>query len=92
MDTLIKNYEDLANAIIFQAVVDYKRALKSKKKEAKWTVRECEKFFRSDYYRTLTNVDGELIISKIRGEIRDGSKHKRKAKRTKRLLRSSRRF
>ena len=30
MDTLIKNYEDLANAIILQAVVDYKRALKSK--------------------------------------------------------------
>ena len=68
-------YENLANAIILQAVKDYRKALRklnrnSQNKDAKRTVSEVEKFFRSDWYKTLTSVDGELLIKKLREESR----------------------
>ena len=68
-------YENLANAIILQAVKDYRKALRklnrnSQNKDARRTVSEVEKFFRSDWYKTLTSVDGELLIKKLREESR----------------------
>lgn len=67
-------YESLANAIILQAVTDYRKALKavnlnSRNKEAKATIDECEEFFRSSWYSTLTKLDGEYLISKIKTEV-----------------------
>jgi len=58
-------YENLANAIIERAVTDYRIAL-AKKEEGKAKV--LEKFFRSEWYHILTNVDGEFIISRVRSE------------------------
>jgi hypothetical protein len=29
---------------------------------------ECERFFRSGWYKTLTSVDGEYLITKLREE------------------------
>ena len=69
MTTLIKNYENLANAIITQAVEDYRKALRRKTDRDRHTVFECEKFFRSEYFQILTNFDGETLISKIKGEL-----------------------
>ncbi|MBQ9461545.1 MAG: hypothetical protein IJU51_06485 [Clostridia bacterium] len=68
-------YENLANAIILQAVKDYRKALRRlnrnfQNKDAKRTVSEVERFFRSDWYKTLTSVDGELLINKLREESR----------------------
>ena len=68
-------YKNLANAIILQAVKDYRKVLRklnrnSQNKDAKRTVSEVEKFFRSDWYKTLTSVDGELLIKKLREESR----------------------
>lgn len=70
----MKQYEELANAIILQAVRDYRSALKSikkygKNKDAENTKCECESFFRSGWYRTLTQVDGEMLISALRAEV-----------------------
>ena len=69
------SYEKLANAIILQAVKDYRDALKKQKKRpcyepAKYTITEVERFFRSDWYRELTSVDGNFLIEKLRSEVR----------------------
>ena len=46
-------YENLANAIIIQAVKDYTNGYRKE---------ECEKFFNSEWYRTLTELPSECII------------------------------
>ena len=66
-------YESLANAIILLAVRDYRTASKKRKKhpknkDAKLIVEDCERFFRSDWFTTLTSVDGELLIKKLQEE------------------------
>ena len=66
-------WENLANAIILQAVKDYREARKKLKKrpkneDAKLMISDCEAFFRSDGYRALTDVDGEMLIRKLREE------------------------
>lgn len=67
-------YEKLANAIVLQAVSDYRAALKKVKKNPKNRdaideVLQIEKFFRSEWYQTLTSVDGEYLIDRIRKEV-----------------------
>lgn len=66
-------YENLANAIVLQAVKDYRDALKRLKKKpsnkaAMADALACERFFHSGWYKTLTNVDGEYLINKLREE------------------------
>ncbi len=70
----IDPYENLANAIILRAVCDYRLALRRLKRDkdnsqALRTVAEIERFFCSELYRSLTNVDANFIIKKIRGEL-----------------------
>ena len=63
--------ENLANAIILQVVKDYRKALKGfsiNGKSSTAVIADCERFFRSDWYRQLTNVDGEYLIINIRKE------------------------
>ena len=55
-------YEELANAIILQAVKDYR--LTDDERE----LQEIERFFRSGWYKALTSVDGEYLIQKLREE------------------------
>lgn len=67
-------YENLANSIILLAVEDYRGALKKLKKwprneSAKIMKDEVERFFRSAWYRELTSVDGEYLISKLQAEV-----------------------
>ena len=67
-------YERLANAIILQAVTDYRVALKKIKtypinKDARSEALSIERFFRSGWYSMLTSVDGEYMIRKLQGEI-----------------------
>ena len=68
-------YERLANAIVLQAVSDYRVALKKikahpKNREAISEALEIEKFFRSSWYSILTDVDGEYLIRRLQDEIR----------------------
>ena len=70
------SYEKLANAIILQAVKDYRDALKKlargrKNTSAEDTKRECERFFRSKWHGALTSVDGEMLIRKLNEEVTD---------------------
>lgn len=62
----MNGYKALANAVIIQAVKDYRKALKYDHRGIK---RECCRFFRSDWFKTLTAVDGEMLISKIKSEV-----------------------
>ena len=67
-------YENLANAIILQAVKDYRMALKSLKansrnRTAQADKRENERFFRSQWYSALTDVDGEMLIRSLQMEV-----------------------
>ena len=67
-------YENLANAIILQAVKDYRMALKSLKANSRnSTARadkvEIERFFRSQWYSALTDVNGEMLIRSLQKEV-----------------------
>lgn len=67
-------YRKLAEAIIVKAAEDYFNALNgisyltNKKKDSEWVIKECEKFFHSQWYRTLTDVDGDFLIEQIKRE------------------------
>lgn len=66
--------ENLANAIILLAVKDYRDALKKLKKwprneSGQFAKAEVERFFRSAWYRELTSVDGEFLITKLQAEV-----------------------
>ena len=70
----ITNYENLANAIILQAVKDYRMALKSLKanprnRTAMADKDEIERFFRSDWFSVLTSVGGEMLIRSLQMEV-----------------------
>ena len=67
-------YEKLANAIVLQAVKDYRFALKILVKHphtdsALYTKREVESFFRSGLFSMLTAIDSEMLIKKLNEEV-----------------------
>lgn len=67
-------YEKLTNAIVLQAVSDYRAALKNVKKNPKNRdaingALQIEKFFQSEWYQVLTSVDGEYLIDRLRKEV-----------------------
>lgn len=69
-------YEELCNAIVLQAVADYRNALRGVgyySKTPKQVEIECENFFRSGYYALLTKVPGEYLIERIRKEVQNES-------------------
>lgn len=69
----VSGYQDLAIAIIQSVANDYKTVLKILKRRPDLVrlsnVKELEKFFHSEWYKTLTSVDGDYIIKKIREEV-----------------------
>ena len=65
-----ENYQALANAIIVQAVKDFKPAYRRLKRHpndklAQDTVREITKFFCSDYSCALSDLDGPALLNRI---------------------------
>lgn len=59
-----KNYEELANAIIIQAVKDYRRT------QSPQVRNEIKCFFKSEWFSMLTNVDGDMLIKKLEREVK----------------------
>lgn len=71
--------ENLASAIIIRAAKDYKVILKrclNYPKDKSWQREKSklESFFNSEWYRTLTNLDGGLLMNKIKEEVGYDSK------------------
>ena len=58
-------YEALANAIIIQATVDYRKAIRE---FDIYEMKRLRRFFHSDWYKQLTKVDGDYIIQGIERE------------------------
>lgn len=64
-------YQGLSDAIVLQAVKDYRRAIKyPQNKEAQDSKDEIEEFFRSDWYKTLTSINSELLMSRLKEVIK----------------------
>ena len=69
-----KNYQQLANAIILQAVKDFKPAYRRLKRHpndklAQDRVREITQFFCSGYFASLTDLDGPALLNRIMREM-----------------------
>ena len=67
-------YEKLANAVVLQAVRDYRDAVKKlsrgkKNYAAESTKHECERFFKSQHFNTFTELDGRAILSLLEKEV-----------------------
>lgn len=68
-------YQALANAIVELVVKDYKKALKQhyrfpNNKEYAYEVSRLECFFQSSWYGTLTDLDGEYLMTGVRRMVR----------------------
>ena len=68
------NYENLANAIVVQAVKDYRKALRTlslnpHNRSAQYERRSIEQFFRSGWFGVLTRLDPEVLITKLKAEV-----------------------
>ena len=66
-------YELLANGIVEQAAKDWRNAMKRLRKnpanrQAQIMKVETEDFFRSDWFKVLTAVDGERLLAQLKGE------------------------
>lgn len=58
-----RRFEALWKAVILQAVQDYRKnpAIRA----------EVTRFFRSEYFKAMTAVDGECIVSRLRSEVKN---------------------
>lgn len=69
-------YEEIANAIIIQACNDYKKAYHRHLNRntivtgTDQELTELEEFFRSDWYKKLTEIDGEYLMERLRKQVR----------------------
>ena len=66
-----RNFEDLANAIIIQAVKDYRRYLNMvsrnpNNEKAYMEIRRIERFFRSPWFSVLSEINGKKLITQIK--------------------------
>lgn len=78
-------YENLANAIILQAVKDYKKALRQlegnpRNQEARHDKVRLEKFFRSQWYGVLTELDPERLMAGVKENVQHEMNERRRKK------------
>ena len=64
-ELLDAGYDALANAIIIQACKDYRRAIES---FDIYEMRQIRHFFHSQWFKMLSEVDGDYIIERIERE------------------------
>ncbi len=70
----MNGYIELANAIIAQAAKDYRTALNQlslnpNDKAAQREKKSIERFFHSDWFSILTDLNGELLLKKLKEEV-----------------------
>lgn len=59
-------YTRLAAAVVERAVMDYRSAVKCKDT---MEIKQLKKFFTSDWFKMLCDIDGELIIRTLEMEV-----------------------
>ena len=73
--TDVDPYVALANGIVLQACKDYRKYYRLHLRtyrigdKPNEKLAELENFFRSDWYKTLTSVDGEYVMKRIREDV-----------------------
>lgn len=70
---MLDPYERLANAIILQAVRDWRGAMvrlrkRPNNRDAQDIVNETERFFHSGWFGVLTKLDGDTLLEKLKEE------------------------
>ena len=73
MKKVTNPYEDLAGAIILQAVKDYRMALEGLKRhlsnyKLQYLKKDVERFFLSSWFVELTDLDGQTLMEQLRKE------------------------
>ena len=81
-------YQNLANAIILQAVKDYKKVLRRlarnpQNQDAQREKKRLERFFFSQWYGILTDLDPKLLISGVMKRMHSEEEERRKRKQAK---------
>jgi len=72
---IMQCWEDLANAIVLQAVEDYRNACDALRRRPNLRAqakrkRSLEHFFRSGWFHTLSALDAEPLLEEIRKGVR----------------------
>lgn len=67
-------YEALGNAVVLQAVKDYREAVHKLSRGKKNTIaestkQECGRFFQSPYFNVFTQLDGKALLSQLEKEV-----------------------
>lgn len=75
-DATRDNWEKLANAIIVTAVKDFRKEYRQLLKNPKSRMAEAEvasliRFFTSEYFSSLTSVDGEFLVRKLKSKVEE---------------------
>ncbi len=78
--TDIDPYKELANAVILQAVEDYRKWTKEYSgsrddRKLRKQIVELKEFFRSEWFSILTNLDGEQLLAKLKAELEEQGHH-----------------
>jgi len=81
-------FSGLANAVILQAVKDYKAAGKKEHKEGKSketdaVKREVENFFTSALFNVYSELNGKLLFEKVKHEVEHPKPKKKRTPRAK---------
>lgn len=70
-----RGLDNLRYAVVELAVKDYRALLLGKKiPTADCNISELERFFRSGWYRTLCDYDGEMLMSQIREQVQEAKR------------------
>lgn len=82
----VECYENLANAIVLQAVKDYKEQLHAllkrngnfDREDKNGTIQSLKYFFHSAWYSMLTDIDPDVLISRVKVLVRQEAEERRK--------------
>lgn len=67
-------FRHLADAIILQAVIDYRRSVRALLRKtfdakAHRSKQEVERFFRSDWFQVLSDLDGRKLLHNLESQM-----------------------
>ncbi len=77
MTAIDECYQSLANAIILQAIKDFRKCLKivkkngRKKEQALKEMQDIIEFIKSPWFKILTNLEPEILLKKLKEEVEE---------------------
>lgn len=85
-----EGYHALCNGIIERAALDYRNAslgIRINRKPPTYTQKEVERFFHSDFFSSLTSLDGESLFNMLKQNTEATIEIRRKEREARRLKR-----